>query len=104
MDADTGQVRRLGCPVRDAPAHDEGVRELVPEEPEARNLNGEAKGGGLDLQDLDLQEITWLGSIDVDRPGQRMDDVQVDLADLLRRRSGRGLAFQRVPEFDRGPI
>ena len=104
MDADTGQIRRLGCPVRDSPPHDEGVRELIPEEPEARNLNGEAKGGGLDFQDLDLKQITWLGSIDVDRPGQRMDHVQVDLADLLCRRSGRDLAVQRVPGFERDPI
>ena len=33
-----------------------------------------------------------------------MDDVQVDLADLLRGRSGRDLAVQCVPGFERYPI
>src|SRR5690606_39063614 len=95
-DADAGQAGGDGPAVGHVPAHDERFGEDVAQEPEAGYLDGVAVAVGLDLQDLDLQQVAGLGALDVDGPGERVDDVEVGGADRLQRGLGPHLAVERV--------
>src|SRR6266545_1741573 len=77
-----------------------GARPIVPmkvaQEAEPRHLDRVAVAVGLDLQDLDLQEVPGLGAVDVDRPGERVHHVQVGRRHRLQRRGGSHLAVEGV--------
>ena len=66
-DADAGKVGRGGPAVGEVPADLEGIGELVAQEPEAGDLDGVAVGVGLDVEDLDVEQVARLGALDVDR-------------------------------------
>jgi hypothetical protein len=78
---------------------DVGVGELVPEEAEARHLGREPIAVGLNLQDLDLEDVAGLGIVDVYRAGQRMDHVEVGRADRLSGGLRAELSVQAVPRL-----
>ena len=47
-------------PSAELPASEERTVELVAEEAEARRLDSGSEGRKLDVEDLDLQQVTWL--------------------------------------------
>jgi hypothetical protein len=61
----------------------ERLRKVVGEEAETGNHGRPAPGAGRELQDLDLERVADLGSLDEDGPGEVVDRVEVprDLAD-----------------------
>ncbi len=76
-DAQPRQVLGGGPAALDAPAGHVRVGEHVAQEPEAGHLHGVAVAVRLDLQDLDLEQVARLGPVDVHRPGEGVDHVQV---------------------------
>ena len=83
-DAHIGQVGRLGKAVLDRPFGDVRVGEGVAQKPEARHLHGVAEGRRLHVADLDFEQIARLRAGDIDRPGQRVDEVQVAMQQVRR--------------------
>src|SRR6266542_5856693 len=71
-DAHARQVVGGGPAVGDRPAHHERLGELVAQEAEAGHLHGVAVAVRLDVEDLDLEDVTVLGPVDVDGPGARV--------------------------------
>jgi hypothetical protein len=96
-DAHAGQVSRRGPAVGDVPVHLERVGKLVTQEAEPGQLDGESVPVRLDVQDLDGQQVAGLRALDVDRPGQRVDHVQVRGGQRGRRHPRGGLPVERVP-------
>src|SRR6266536_944071 len=94
--ADAGQVLRGRPAPGDRPPHHERVGELVAQETEPRHLDRVAVADRLDLQDLDLQQVAGLGAVDVDRPGERVDHVQVGRRHGLQSGGRPHLAVERV--------
>src|SRR6202022_3426289 len=77
-----------------------GVGELVGEQAEARNVARPAPARRLQRQDRDLERIAWLGAVDEDRPGHRIDEGEVELLQGLRRRALRELPGRSVPGLE----
>jgi hypothetical protein len=71
--------------------------ELVAQEPEPRYLHREPVLVGLDVEDLHRQQVAGLGAFDVDRPGQRVDHVQVRRGQRVRRYPRARLPVEGVP-------
>ena len=92
----TGQIGGLGVTIGDSPAHDERFGELVAQKTEARDLHREPEARRLDVDDADLEQITWLRALDEHWPGQRVHDVQVDPADVLHGRIAGDLPVERI--------
>ena len=55
---------------------------------------------GPDLQDVDVEQVARLGAIDVDRPGERVDEVEVDVRDVIEGRAGVELPVERVARLE----
>ena len=94
--AHTGEVGRRRRHVLDRPLHEERLGELVSQEAEARDLGRVAVRLRAHLEDVDDQQVTRFGALDVDGTGERVEEVQVDVADLDRGGAGVELAVERV--------
>src|SRR5262249_59847912 len=99
-DAGAGKVGGGGEPAGDVPRHLERLGELVTQEPEPRHLDGVAVRVGLDVEDLDVEQVARLGAVDVHRSGERVHPVQVRFGDDLQRRIPAELPVERVPGLD----
>ena len=95
-DPHAGQVRRGGPPVGDVPAHHERLGEHVAQEAESRHLHRVAVGVRDDLEDLHLEQVAGLRSLDVHRAGQRVDHVQVRRGHRVQRGLRAHLPVERV--------
>jgi len=95
-DAHARQVVGGGPAVGDRPAHHERLGELVAQEAEAGHLHGVAVAVRLDVEDLDLEDVTVLGPVDVDGPGERVDHVEVRRAHGVQGGRGPHLAVEGV--------
>ena len=95
------EVRRGRPPVGEVPVDLERLRELVAEEPEARYLGRVAVTVSLDVDDLDVEEVSGLSSLDVHRAGER---VQADPGPPWRPRPAmcRGRTGRRTRRGSRG--
>jgi hypothetical protein len=82
-DPKTGQVARGRPTVGDDPGDLERFREHVAKEAEARDLHRIAVPVGLDVEDLDLEQVAWFGSLHMDRAGERVHDIEVGCGDRL---------------------
>src|SRR5262245_17521778 len=84
-DAYAREVGRSRPAVGDVPVDLERLGEEVAEEAEAGHLHRIAIAGRFDFKNLDLEEVTRLGARDVDRPGERVHDIEVGRSDGLQR-------------------
>ena len=99
-DANSGQVGRCRRHVLDRPLHEERFGELVAQEAEPGNLGRVAVRLGAHLENVDDEQVAGLGALHVDRAGERVEEVQVDVADLDRGGAGVELAVERVTRLD----
>jgi hypothetical protein len=99
-DAHAGEVGRLGKAVLDPPFGDIRLGEGVPQKAEARELHGIGEGRRLHVANLGLEEVARRRAGDIDRPGQRMDPVQVAAAQILCRGGLADLAVESVARLD----
>ena len=88
-DPHAGQVVRRRPAVGQLPADQVGVGEVVAQEPEPGDLGREPERLRDHLQDLGHQQVARLGAGHEHRPGERVDQAEVDLLDVLRRWSRR---------------
>src|SRR5262249_34779494 len=77
------QRRRLA--VGQVEVADVRLREILRQQPQPRDDPGPTPVERLQAQNLDLQDITRLGALDVDRPGQRVEPVEIQAAQRRRR-------------------
>src|SRR3989441_1107471 len=102
MDADPGQVARGRNVSDDVPVQDGRSGDLVPQEAEPRDVDRIGEGVGDDIDDMHLEKVSRLGSLDRHRPGQWMDKIQVQRTaregrdDVPLRGSSRDLAIEGV--------
>src|SRR5262245_50543297 len=77
-----------------------GLRELIAEQAESRDVPRPAPAGGAERQHAHLQRVARLGAVDVHRTRDRVDAGQVELFQLRRRGGGRELPGRGVERFE----
>jgi len=95
-DSHSGQVRGLGHAVVQVPSDQHRISEQVAQETEARGDRGEAEAVRDDLLDLQLEQITGFGALDPHRPGQRVQEVEVEPGHIRQCRVGGELTVRGV--------
>ena len=73
---------------------------MVPQEAEARCEPGEADRVRLHIDDADLEEISRLGSFDVDGSSEGVGEVEIQLRQVSRPSRFGDLPVDRVPAFE----
>ena len=71
---------------------------------EARENRRPAPVGQLEAEELDGQHVAGLGARDVDRPGQRVDGVEVERGEIVGRRVAPDLAAGKVVGLDHDDV
>ena len=87
---------RGGKAVAHVPLDHKGVEVDVPQEAKAGNDAGEAEGGGLDVEDVNLQEVASFGTLHVDGASERVDQAEVDAGQVGVGGAGVYLAVEGV--------
>ena len=88
-DADVGHMPRLGEHARDIPDRLLRLREVIGEKTAAVLLGEEAVeapqalGQRPHIKKVDHQQIARLSALDTDRPGEKMHNGQIDVADIV---------------------
>ena len=73
---------RGGKAVAHIPLDHKGVEVDVPQEAKAGDDAGEAEGGGLDVEDVDLQEVASFGTLHIDGASEGVDEAEVDAGEV----------------------
>src|SRR5207249_4509077 len=71
-----------GGPIAEVEVADVGVRKVRGQQAQARQQRRPAPSTRLQLEDLDLECVPRFGAVNVDRPAQRIQPVEVELAQL----------------------
>ncbi len=82
------------------PADLEGIGELVPEEAEPWDLNGVAVAVRFDVEDLDVEEITRFGALDVDGAGEGVEPVEVRRSHVVEGGVGTHLPVEAITRLE----
>ena len=80
-----------------APVDDVGIGVEIAQESESGNDQGVAVLVRVDGEQLDLQRVSALGAVDVDRPGHGVDEVEVEGRHVVGDRIESQIGIQRVP-------
>ncbi len=103
-DIDAGLELR-GRPLRQVKHLQVGLVELaLRQKPEARQDERPPPLRQLELEELDRQRVARLGTVDVDRPGERVDHLEVKPEQVVRRRASRDLTAGEVVGLDRDRV
>ena len=79
--------------------NDIGFREQIAQEAETRHLHGKAEWFRRHLKDLDFQDVTGFGAVDINGTGQGMHQVQVGGGYLFRCGCRIVLPVKGIPRF-----
>ena len=74
----------------------EAIREVIGQEPEAGNRGGPAPIGRLELEQVELERVAWLGALDLDRAVDLVDAREVEIRQRLGGRIGGQLPVRGV--------
>src|SRR5262245_8112782 len=89
-EADTGHMPRLGEHAGDVPDRLLRLREVISEKHATVLLRKkavetpQALGQRAYIKQVNDQQIARLSALDADRPGEKMNDGQIDVADIVR--------------------
>src|SRR5882672_2383020 len=87
-EADAGQELGPTADPRNAGDPERGIGKVVRHEAEAGNAGGPAPVGGLELEQIDLEGVAWLGADDGDRAVDLVDAAEVEPSEILDGRAG----------------
>ena len=99
-DRDTRQILRARFEAVQLPVNDEGIAEHVAQEAEARHDGGVAEIVGCDVDDGDGDCIAAFRSIDKDRSGERMHEIEIYRRNILRLGIEGQIGIERVTRLE----
>ena len=97
---DPGHLVGYGPARGEAPVDDGRIGVEIAQEPESGNDQGVAVLVGVDCQQLDLQRVSALRSVDVDGSGHRVNEVEIEGRHVVGDRIEGEIRIQRVPGVD----
>jgi hypothetical protein len=97
---DRREVGRGRPAVGDVPVDLERLGEHVAQEPEPRHLGGVAVAVRLDVDDLDVEQVAGLGTVDIYGAGERVQQIEVGLGHDVERGVSPELTVECVAGFE----